>query len=169
MSPCGWIIQTWRGFFNVQHNGLFFIHIICCPLNIQMRALAQLVGEMSCRYWNLGSIPRSPHIIHDFCINTFPCSFPQIFHHASQRLGLPSVSDDQSNGHNVNSMIHTQSTTCTQAQKVKKGLYSVGQIASKKPPKRARHPPWFASIFNFYLFSFLIILIVLIAFFKFLK
>ena len=49
-----------RAFFCLTSLTFVSYYNICVPLTLQTHALAQLVDELSCRYWDLGSIPRSP-------------------------------------------------------------------------------------------------------------
>ena len=63
-----------------------FLYNIYCPSILQTRIMAQLVGNVACKYWDLGSIPRSPHIIHNIFSNTILCSNHPVVHpkpHAS--------------------------------------------------------------------------------------
>ena len=109
--------------------------------------MAQLVGVLSYRHWDLGSIPRSPYIFHNFSINMLPCSVRSKDHHMSQRSGLPSVQELQSNGQNGKIIMHANQWNHTQFLKVKKGLIMLGQTAFNKPPKLGLNTPWFALFF----------------------
>ena len=63
-----------------------FLYNYCFPFTLQTRCLAQLVEDVYCKHWDLGSIPRSPHILNDFCFNTFTCSASPTSHHTASRI-----------------------------------------------------------------------------------
>ena len=71
-----------------------------------MHALAWMVVEVSCRYWDLGSIPRSPHLIHEFSYNVFLCSTSSKVHHARSYPSLPRAHELQSKGYKRMSTMH---------------------------------------------------------------
>ena len=93
-----WGIQMLARFFKCFSITGFFIYYICCLLYVLVRFTAQLVEDVPCKHWDLGSIPRSPHIIHSFCFNPFPCSVHPKVYHASSHVSLPSGLDHSSNG-----------------------------------------------------------------------
>ena len=75
-------------------------YIIHVSPTLQTNALVQLVADVYYRYWDLGSIPRSPYIFHNFFFNLFPCSVPFSDLPCTQRLSLPHVQQHQSKGQN---------------------------------------------------------------------
>ena len=129
-----------------------------------MRALAQLVGELSCRYWDLGLIPRSPIYCIIFVLTYSYAAFNQRFtmHAHAKAWQVASRSNLKAAGWGP---WYTQSTIPHTSWKVKQALSWWAKIASKKPPKWARHPPWFA-FFNFIFFSILILFNALIILFN---
>ena len=132
-------LNTNAFFFIVQHNSVFHIYYLCSIILTQKRislvgwcAVLQALGP--------GFDSQVPHILNNFCYNMFMCSFLQTSYHMSQRSGLPSVPEDPSNGHNVDSTVHLSQPLHMQSLKVKKGFALLGQTASKKPPFGSRHP-----------------------------
>ena len=117
----------------------FVIHItnVCSfynnhvPLTLQRNALAWLVAKVSCRHWDLGSIPRSPHTFHIFFLNVFLCSTSSKVHHARSHPGLPRAHEFQSKGYKRMSTIHASQPLHMQAQKVKKALHSWARFLTK--------------------------------------
>ena len=140
---------------------LFFLYNIYSPLYEQARCLAQLVDEVYCKHWDLGSIPRSPHIFHNFYPNVFPCSVHQKAYHTSSHVSLPRAHDHSSNGHRMNSRIHPSQPAYTQAGKSNKALFN-GPDYCKTPPFGPENPPWFVYFSILFSFLFLILLVILI-------
>ena len=119
-----------------------------------MHALAQLVDALACRHWDLGSIPRSPHIFHNFSPNAFQCSVQPKAYHASSHASLPHTHEDQSEGYKRSPTMYVSQCTYTRARKSNRAWILMGQKYSNSPPKRARHPPLVCIFFNSIFFSF---------------
>ena len=128
-----------------------FHYNICVPYNKQRARLAQLVGNVDNRYWDLGSIPRSPLFLNIVLFNVFPCSVPFRSPPCTLRSSWPRVPQHQSNGHDLESTMDISQTCHTRAEKVKQGQESVGLIACYKPPKGPTNPPLFvfSSLYSF--------------------
>ena len=142
---------------------LVLYYIICLPLHIQTRALAQMVGIRFGKRWNLGSIPRSPHIFHIFFLNVFLCSIPSKAYHASSNASLPRAHELQSEGYQRTSTMYLSQWMNTQTGKSTKALYPVGLNFSIYLQKGPETPPGLHSSILFS-FSILILLIILIVF-----
>ena len=83
----------------------FIPYIICCPLILQRKPIAQMVDALSCNHWDLGSIPRSLTLFYIFCFSVISCNFPSKAYHILiiQACHLP---------HNLNPMAQSQSLWC---------------------------------------------------------
>ena len=127
-----------------------------------MRSIAQLVAEVACKYWDLGSIPRSPLIFHNFFLNMFPCRVHHKVHHTPNACACPNVPGDQSKGQDVRSIMHTSQPCHTQALKVNMGLGSVRQNASQTPPKGPKIPPCLYFLSLIFLFSFILVILIIL-------
>ena len=126
-----------------------------------MRSIAQLVAEVACRYWDLGSIPRSPHMFNNFCFNMFPCNFQPKVHYTHSHASLPHNLNDQSKGQNVKTTIHLGQPSSMWSWKVKKGLHSDGPKCFKNLPNGPETPP---GLHSSILFSFSILILLIIFF-----
>ena len=101
-----------------------------------------------------------PHLFNIFCFNVLPCSTRPRVYHAASHLSLPHVQQSQSEGHDVNSKVHPQSTTRVQALESQKGPDFLGQTTSISL-QIGQTPPNICIPFNLFsfLFHFLILLI----------
>ena len=78
VSQPDWVIWTWRVFSSHQHSLTYLIH---CPLWYQKDSVARLVKALAYRYWDLGSIPRSPPFSILFCFIYFHAASPSVVYH----------------------------------------------------------------------------------------
>ena len=148
-----------RAYFFVLHHNICFLYIIFIVQLYYKRAwMAQLVGNVAGRYWDLGSIPRSPHIIVDFCFKTFTCSNDSMVHHAPPCASLPSGHDAQSSGQEMESMVCSSQWTCTRSGKSTRPCAN-GPEFLKVHLHMGQTPPWFA-IFFLFLYSFILFLLI---------
>ena len=86
LSQPDWTIQTFALNFCFTPIAFVLSHMNQVPLILQTNALGWLVSEVSFKHWDLGSIPRSPYILHNFVQYAFRCnSLPRV-HHASNTL-----------------------------------------------------------------------------------
>ena len=122
-------------------------YIICVPLHNKRAQTAQVARHSLGKRWDLGSIPRSPHLIHKFCFNVFQCSARPKVHHTRSRSGLTRTPDVPSNGQIMQSMVRSFNHPTHDPKKSSEALFWWAKIASKKPPKWARHPQCLYYIF----------------------
>ena len=135
-------------------------YIICFLSQVQSAQLAHLVKAFIGKHWDLGSNPRSPHIISIILFNPFPCSASFSDPSYTQRLCLPCVSNGQSSGYYQPSTIRISQSFSTWFKKSAKGLLLLGQNSSSHLLNWGQHPPWFA--YSFLSFHFLFVLFILI-------
>ena len=123
-----------------------------------MRALVQLAIEVACRYWDLGSIPRSPQTLNNFGLKVFQYSASSKVHHARSCWCLPNVHEIQSEGYQKTSTMYLSPWMSIQTGKVNVARFLVGLNSLHKPPLGARHPHGlhiFILYFNFPFYSFI--------------
>ena len=122
-----------------------------------MHAIVELVEDVSCRYMDLSSIPRSPQTFNNFYLNVFIRSASFRVHHTTSHPSLPRAHELQSEGYKRSPTMYLSQWTRTQAGKVKQALCSWAKLL-QFTSIMGLIPPWFA-FFNFIFFSILILLI----------
>ena len=88
-------------------------YIICVPLHNKRAQTAQVARHSLGKRWDLGSIPRSPHIFHIFSLNMFLCSTSSKVHHARSHSSLPRAHELQSKGCKRNPTMYVSQCTYT--------------------------------------------------------
>ena len=117
--------------------------------------MVQWLVRLAYRYWDLGSIPRSPCIFHNFFFNLFLCSVPFRDLPCTQCQSLPHVQQ-------FHLMASTGVPSCTWVNgstrdpgKVKKASIKWAKMLSINLHIWVNHPPclhFFLSFIFFYLF-----------------
>ena len=137
---CEWCVQIIGAFFVGSRIIARFAYNDYCPLNVQPNALVQLVANVYYRYWDLGSIPRSPTLFNNFSCNMFLCSASSRDHHTTPSPSTPPAPEGQSNGHHQQSTIRTSQPFPTQSEKSTRPCISMGLTAANSPPNWADTP-----------------------------
>ena len=98
-----------------------------------------------------------PHILHNFVYNAFRCNSLPVVHQTPQRLCLPHVSRDQSNGQNGRITMDASQSSHTRAGKSQTGLEFSGPNSLHIPPNWVQTPQGLIILlilFFLYLFFF---------------
>ena len=162
----GWF-EIQRPFFYFITLMLILLYIVYSPFYVQSAQMAHLVKAFIGKHWDLGSNPRSLHIISIILFNPFPCSASFSSPSYTQRLCLPCVPDDPSSGQEPRVHGILQSTRKHVIQKVRKGPHSNGLNSSNHLLNWGQHPPQFAFCFLFFSLFFLFIFVLFLI--KFIK
>ena len=112
---------------------------------------AQLVESNAGKPWDLGSNPRSPHILVIFLCNTFRYSTSPDVHHTFTIQACHTATKIKSKAR-MRGPSYTSIDHATRALKSQPGQASMGQIPADHTSKWAYKPPMFAFFSLFLLF-----------------
>ena len=142
---CIWILARWIPL------SAALPYIVCLVIHMQHARVAQMVGCVFGKPWDLGSIPRSPTLFNIFLSNIILCSTLPRAYHAASYLCLPRAQQDQSNGQNLQITMCVSQPCTLKRGKFKQAFVPWAQITLTTPPKGPDTP----LLFVFFLLIFL--------------